>query len=288
MHPLHSLTAFQTGGAAEYYATPSSEEKVQALLRLAHQHSLPLTVLGGGTNVVAPDGTLAGLVLSLSSLTKITYKEDIVSVESGCPVRTLACLLANKGKKCIEFLYGMPGSIGGACWMNARCYGKEMSECIVSARGFSFEGESWHYDARESDFSYKKSPFQSQEVVITECDLRLSSESSITLWTEMLDHEIDRRSKGHYLAPCAGSVFKNNHAFGQPTGKILDGFGYRGKSQGTAAVSPFHANIIIAKKDALSKDIYTLSLDMKERVRQRLGYVLEHEIIFLGEREQWN
>ena len=103
----------------------------------------------------------------------------------------------------------------------------------------------------------------------------------------MLSHEMDRRYKGHFIAPCAGSVFKNDKAFGAPSGQILDALHWKNKSHNGAGVNPFHANIIINKGDATAMDIYTLSQKMRQSVQEKNNIALAYELIFLGEEKQW-
>lgn len=286
-YSLKEHTAYKTEALAEYFARPRSKEELILFLELTQHYSVPLSILGAGSNVLAPDTGIVGLVLTLSSFKEVHLYSDRLQVESGAEVRAVSAFLANKGKKCLEFLYGMPGSIGGACWMNARSYGKEISEVLLLVKGLKRDGKDWEYPVSKEDFSYKNSPFQKGTDIITECTLKICDAPSAVLWKEMLDHEFDRRSKGHYLGPCAGSVFKNNYTFGAPSGKLLDALGYRGRKHNGAMVNPKHANIIINTGKASADDIYALSSEMQAQVKKNYGFDMEYEIILLGERAQW-
>lgn len=303
--PLAPRCGFNTGGNAELFAEPQSKESLQLLLQLAYTHNITVTILGGGSNVLVPDDALLGLTISTCNLTDFYIKNNTAHIASGLTVRSAALQLVSKGKRALDFLYGMPGTVGGALWMNARCYNKEISEVLISASGFSIDGTPWNYIYNKDDFSYKKSPFQKHIIknissttntikqhtpspcIITECKIKLIDDNPIHIWNNMLDHEINRHSKGHYLAPCAGSIFKNNYNFNSPSGTLLDQLGWRNKIYNQAQVNPYHANIIINAGNACSKDIYSLSLQMQQSVYKTHAIMLEHELILLGEKSQW-
>ncbi len=285
---LFTYTAFQTKSQAEFFCTPNSILQLQKVLQIAHAYAVPITILGGGSNVLASTNEIKGLVLCTVHMNNISLNETTVAVEGGSTVRSLCVYLANRGKQSIEFLYGMPGTVGGACWMNARCYGREICETLISVEGYDLQGIHWSYTVDTKDFSYKKSPFQEQEIIITKCVFALKEAQQEELWQKMLSYEYDRRIKGHYTAPCAGSVFKNNRDFGMPSGQILDTLGFRGTSYGGAMVHPLHANIIINTGTATAEDVYALSLHMKQKVNEAYGFTLEHEIQLLGESSQWH
>lgn len=284
---LAPLCSFKSGGCAEMFCTPQSNFTLKKILQLATKYNIAITILGGGSNVLAPDTRLSGLTISTTKLNNITLHEDYAIIESGISIRKAASQLANNGKRALDFLYGMPGSMGGALWMNARCYGHEISEVLIKTSGLTLQGEVWNYDFNPDDFSYKTSPFQHKMGIITDCYIRTHNDAVNLIWSDMIAHEMDRTHKGHYLAPCAGSIFKNNYDFGAPTGKLLDQLGWRNQSYKDAMVNPYHANIIINKGHALSQDIYDLSLRMKQSIQKSYNIELEHEIILLGNEELW-
>lgn len=302
---LSSHCSFQTGGNAELFFQPTHYQALQEVLILAQTHHIPIEIIGSGSNILPPDTLLEGLIISMDifteydtapSIKNTSIKNDSIKNTSagqtavfpaGISITKAATFLANNGKRGLDFLYGMPGSIGGAFWMNARCYGKEISEVLAYASGLSYENEPWEYTYKPEDFSYKNSPFQHKKHIITTCCINIEDDDMHNIWNDMLSHEMDRRHKGHYIAPCAGSVFKNNKAFGAPSGKILDALQWRNKSHNDACVSPLHANIIINKGNASAMDIYTLSQKMRQSVEEKNNISLEYELIFLGKKEQW-
>jgi UDP-N-acetylmuramate dehydrogenase len=136
---------------------------------------------------------------------------------------------------------------------------------------------------RQEDFDYKISPFQHRPVLILGGRFKTTPKDRQSLIEEMQQYRNDREAKGHYTLPSAGSAFKNNHAFGKPTGKIIDELGLRGLSQGGAKVADWHGNIIVNTGTATARDIYVLTEIIKKRVKEALGYELDCEILFVGD-----
>ncbi len=286
-YDLSHSTSFKTGGLAEVYCSPRSREQIQSLIAKTSEYAIPLTLLGEGSNVLISDTGIKGCVLNLGCLRDLHIEHDYFVVGGGRNVRELCATLAQQGIGSLAYLYGMPGTIGGAVWMNARCYGKEITDTLVEVESINRDGTILHSPFLNQDYSYKQSPFQPEGTlagnVITAARFSVQRDTPVALWKTMLAHEFDRRKKGHYFAPCAGSIFKNNRHYGEPTGALLDKLGARGMARGDAVVSPFHANIIINRGNARSQDIYHLMLDLKELARTKTSHILEPEIVFLGE-----
>jgi UDP-N-acetylmuramate dehydrogenase len=221
---------------------------------------------------------------SFSDISVADSEEGVrARVGSGLPVSDAAADLADRGLAGLDFLYAMPGSVGGAVWMNARCYGSSIIDVLHSVDVVTPEGTAETYEPREGDFGYKVSPFQTNEAVILAATLRLRREEPAAIWTRMREHEEDRSTKGHFSGPSAGSVFKNNREFGSPSGKIIDSLGLRGHQVGGARVSDRHANIIINTGNATAADIRTLIEYVETQVREQLGLQLEREVLFAGD-----
>ncbi|SIP88008.1 UDP-N-acetylmuramate dehydrogenase [Alkalispirochaeta americana] len=285
--PLAPYTTFRVGGPAEVLAQPSSEEEAAQLIRISQELKVPLTVLGGGANVVISDRGLRGIVLHTGRLNRISQEGDLLRAETGTSVSTLAAAAADRNLAGLAFIYGMPGSVGGAVWMNARCYGGEISHVLKEVSYLALTGSQAGtpgvYTSRPEDFSYKRSPFQEGSRLITGATFALHRGERSPLWEEMRRNEEDRRAKGHFEAPCAGSIFKNNRDFGAPSGQIIDEVGLRGLQRGGALVSPRHGNIIINTGNARAREIRDLVLEVQSRVHQARGILLEPEVLFLGD-----
>jgi UDP-N-acetylmuramate dehydrogenase len=237
---------------------------------------------------VIADRGIRGIVLDTSGWTGWEFGEGTggdryVKVRSGTAVDAAAEAAAAAGLSGMEFLAGMPGSAGGAVWMNARCYERSVSD-LLTETGILDEALkplALPFDA--ADFGYKKSPFQNREILILSAQFTLKPRPPEEIYREMADHRRDRKEKGHYRFPSAGSAFKNNRAFGKPTGKIIDELGLRGFAVGGAAVAPFHGNIIINTGTATAADIRALTEELILRVEAALNITLEPEILFTGD-----
>ncbi len=280
-------TTFGVGGPADVYAIPDSEADLAELLRVAAQASLPCFVLGGGANILVADAGIRGLVIDMSRFNEIGESSPestthCVEVGAGLPVSEASAWSADRGLQGLEFIYAMPGSVAGAVWMNARCYGAEILDVLKFVDYLEPDGTKVHYEPEESDFSYKRSPFQGTRRIMTKVGFVLKEGDSDPLWEEMRDHERDRTAKGHFAAPCAGSIFKNNRDFGAPSGVIIDQLGLRGFAVGGAKVSDLHANIIINAGGATAADIRAVIEHVEETVCRERGLELEREILYVG------
>jgi UDP-N-acetylmuramate dehydrogenase len=258
-------------------------------LPLAREEGIPVFILGGGANIVVSDRGVRGIVLDTGAWTGCEFRgtagDGTVRVKAGTSMDALVDAAAGQGRGGLEFLAGMPGTLGGAVWMNARYMEKSISGALIETEITGESGGRLTVPYREGDFSYKKSPFQGRDVLILSAVFRVYGRETeeIRRETEMLRR--DREAKGHYCAPSAGSAFKNNRAFGKPTGKIIDELGLRGFSVGGAAVASWHGNIIINTGNAAARDIRALVNAVTEKVRASLGFSLEPEILFVGEWE---
>jgi len=331
--PMKDYTTFKVGGNADCWVCPDGEGFTQFcidLLSNARSENIPVFVLGGGANIVVSDKGIRGIALDMrewngESVWGLMAAEDEFVVRSGTPIDIAADMAASACLSGVEFFAGLPGSIGGALWMNARCYGKEISDVLSWVevicneqlaisneqlgisneqlaisneqlgisneqfvirrfdikRGLEFDSQNLGFHI--SEFGYKKSPFQKMDCIIISACFKLKKGDKEQILVEMENYRFDRQDKGHYLFPCAGSAFKNNTDFGKPTGKIIDELGLKGLQIGGAQVAPFHGNIIINTGNATAADIRDLMDKVAKRVKDATGFVLEPEVLFVGE-----
>jgi UDP-N-acetylmuramate dehydrogenase len=283
-------TTFKTGGPADLLVKPRKKVFLPwtvALLKAAKAEGIPVFILGQGANLLVSDKGIRGIVLDTGSWKGAVKTEGdaafTVKVLSGTTMDSLTDWLARESLSGLEFLAGLPSSVGGALWMNARCYDKSVSDVLVETEILDNEQNILSVPFRGEDFSYKKSPFQDRELLILSARFRVEFRTARDIKNEMAKHRQDREEKGHYRYPSAGSAFKNNHAFGEPTGKIIADLDLRGLSKGGAAVAPWHGNFIINTGNASSADIRSLMEEIMRRVREERGLELEPEILFTGE-----
>jgi UDP-N-acetylmuramate dehydrogenase len=281
--PMAAHSSFRIGGPADLYVVPANADEAADVLRVCERESVPSFVLGGGTNILVSDRGIRGVVVDMSRLVGTRAVGPVVTAQSGTPVSDVAEFALAQGLSGLEFAYALPGSIGGAAWMNARCYGAEISDVLEYVDYLGPDLARGRYVMDRAGWSYKRSPFQDEHHVLLEVGLRLAPGERAVMQEQMQSHRADRESKGHFLHPCAGSVFKNNRAFGAPTGRLIDSLGLKGTRIGGAQVAPFHGNIFINTGDARASDMRALIELVEREVRTRLGLELEREVILVGE-----
>ncbi len=281
--PLNSHTTFQTGGPADIYMEPEDTEELIRIVRALKELEIPCFILGGGANILVSDKGVRGVVISTSRLNRIGLTGEVLTLESGLDISLAALKAGRWGLAGLEFIYGMPGSVGGALWMNARCYGGEISRSLIWTEILNEKLERERIPFRESDWDYKVSPFQNRECVILSAAFRMQRKKASDLISRMDDIKNDREQKGHYRAPCGGSTFKNNRSFGAPSGVLIERAGLKGTRIGGAAVSSWHGNILINENHATSTEIASLIELVQQKVQAETGYLLEPEVLKVGE-----
>jgi UDP-N-acetylmuramate dehydrogenase len=286
--PMSRHTSFRVGGPADLYIRPGAEvfpEYAALILEHARNEGIPLFILGGGANIVVSDRGVRGVVLDTGGWQGAAAEGAALTLRAGTTVDGAVEAAAAAGLGGLEFLAGMPGTVGGAVWMNARCYEKSVSGVLASVEILDESGGRLRLPARPGDFGYKKSPFQEQRSLILAACFALEPRREADIRGEMADHRRDREAKGHYRYPSAGSVFKNNRDLGKPAGQLIDELGLRGLTLGGAQIAPWHGNIIINTGTARASDIRSLTEETARRVKAAAGFTLEPEILFVGDWE---
>jgi len=321
--PMKKHTTFKTGGPVDCWIRPGvmnraagSAESISLfcsdLLSCAKTEEIPVFILGCGANIVVSDKGIRGIVIDLTAWQDQAINaeaqpyldNDILIFKSGTKIDDAVNIAADHNLSGFEFFAGMPGTIGGAVWMNARCYGREISDVLYWAeiiineecgvrnvecgmRNVECNKKKYHIEKIENrnseGFSYKKSPFQNMDCLILNAAFKLKKGDIKKIHAGADKYRQDRKAKGHYLFPSAGSVFKNNHLFGKPAGQIIDECGLKGMRIGGAQVAPFHGNIIINENNASASDIRDLTNEVSNKVKSATGFQLEPEILFIGE-----
>jgi len=287
--PMSEQTTFKVGGPADCRICPEGENFPAfsaELVRRARKEGIPVFILGGGANIVVSDKGIRGIVLDTCAWKGAEVKDDKVSFNSGTSMDEAAEFAAARALGGLEFLAGMPGSVGGAVWMNARCYGSEIADVLAWTQIIDFSAakpEEKRVPADKTAFGYKRSPFQGKDNLIISAAFNLKPADTNEIKSKMEKNRQDRAEKGHYRFPCAGSAFKNNHNFNKPTGQIIDELGLRGLQKGGAQIAPFHGNIIINTGNATAADIRALMDEVAAKVKEKTGFILEPEILFVGE-----
>jgi UDP-N-acetylmuramate dehydrogenase len=283
--PLASRTTFGIGGAADRLLEVEDEVLLAEVLGAARELSIPTFLLGGGSNLLIDDAGLRALVL-VDRLRRRDYDGRRVRVEAGFGFHDLIEESVVRGLGGLEFAAGIPGTVGGAVWGNAGCYGQSIGDFLVRARWIDPDGRVREVGPEAFGFAYRESELKRNGCVLIDALLELDvgdAERS----RGIIDENVALRHRKHpRFEPCAGSYFKNvpppdPAARRIPAGKLLDECGAKELRVGGAAVFAQHANIIVNAGGATATDVLALAEEMKRRVRERFGIELEEEVTFV-------
>ena len=299
--PMSKHTSFRVGGNADIFAIVDSEENLTKVIKLAKKSSMPITIVGNGTNLLVKDGGIRGLVIKYiandynimnkdelkdkSNLDKDeenNNKSKIVTVSSGMTNARLAKILLDNSLTGFEFLAGVPGTIGGALVMNAGAYGGEIKDIVLKTKYIDLDtGEIKKIENNEHKFEYRKSIFQTLNCVILETTLILQLGNKDQIEEKIQEYSKKRRESQPLDMPSAGSTFKRGENF--ITAKLIDESGLKGYSIGGAEVSNKHAGFIVNKGNATAKDIIDLINYVKDKVYEEFGKEVQEEVKIIGE-----
>lgn len=286
--PLSRHTTMRVGGSADLYAEPSGLLEVAALFHAAQKCGLPIFVMGNGSNLVVSDLGIAGLVIGLGdALSRIWFEEDpldkqavLVHSYAGALLSQVAMACAKRGLAGMEFAAGIPGSIGGAVFMNAGAYGNQMSDVVYQSVSLTPQGDMRTLTGQEHAFDYRKSYFLTNGGIVLSVVLRLFPGESQAIMAKISELNGKRAASQPLTMPSAGSAFRRPE--GYYAGALIQDAGFKGYRVGGAQVSEKHAGFIVNAGQATAKDIYDLSILIKEKVYRDTGVILEPEIRFVG------
>lgn len=280
--PMSSLTTFHIGGPADVLVKPKNEGELKSAILAAKECGIPLMLLGKGSNLLVSDDGIEGAVIHIADgLDKIEVLENgIVSCKAGASLAALCSACLNSGLSGLEFAYGIPGSVGGAIYMNAGAYGGEMRDVVRSVTYMTGEGEIKTASADELDFSYRHSRFSGKDDIILSAQFALVEDKKESIRARMDDYIGRRKDKQPLNFPSAGSVFKRPE--GYFAGALVEQCGLKGYTVGGAQVSEKHAGFIVNVGGATCSDVLGLIEHIKATVFQKFGVALESEIIKIG------
>ena len=283
--PLAPLTTWKIGGKADWLVAPKDALEVQHLLAVGRDYRLPCYFLGAGSNILVGDRGVQGIVIHLTPfLSWIKPRKRsgrIVSVEIGAG--TLLSGLVRYGLRQslvgLEFLVGIPGSLGGAWALNAGSHGREMKDLTRSLTLIDSEGQLVKRLRKALDFGYRRLALNPGEVIVSGL-LKVTSGNQEDIARRLRTLVEKRRTSQPWQSPSCGSVFKNPP--GEFAGQLIEAAGLKGRQQGGAQVSSRHANFIINRGQARAKDVLGLMRIIRRRVFRRSGILLEPEVQFWG------
>ncbi len=278
---LSGMTSFKIGGKADMLLHPESEEMLSAVVCACNEENVRFFVLGKGSNVLVSDEGFRGVVISTSKLDKIELiDENTVYCQSGVTLSKLCRFALDNSLSGLEFAYGIPGSAGGAAYMNAGAYNGEMKDVLYRCDHVSFDGEVGSFSDNELDFSYRHSAYSKSDKIITGLYLRLQNSDKEPIKARMDELMAKRRDKQPLEYPSAGSTFKrpkDNFA-----GALVEQCGLKGFTVGKAQVSEKHAGFVINIGGATASDVMGVIRHCQSVVFEKTGIQLEPEVEFIG------
>ena len=277
--PMKNHTTFKTGGNAKVFICPDSKEQLSEILKLIKKCGLKPFILGNGSNLLVSDEGINDrpVIYIDDGLDYVRLiDETTIEVGAGASLSSLCRFALEKGLTGLEFAFGIPGSCGGAAFMNAGAYGGEMKDVVARCNHLDFDGNKGYFDRDELDFGYRHSVYSDKDCVITSIVLSLEKGDKEEIQAKMRELLQRRKDKQPLEYPSAGSVFKRPE--GYFAGALIEQSGLKGKRIGGAMVSEKHAGFIINYENATTKDVLDLVKFCQDTVMEKFGVMLEREI----------
>ncbi len=278
--PMSRHTTFRIGGPARWMLLPRSADQAAAVLRLCRERGIVPFFLGCGSNLLVGDGGYDGAILSTARLDEMRVEGETVYAGGGARLSRLAALAADQGLSGLEFASGIPGSVGGAVRMNAGAYGGEMCQALERVDCLDETGAPHTLSPEACHFAYRHSVFCEKNWLITGALFRLRRRDSAEIRAEMAELNRRRREKQPLEYPSAGSTFKRPP--GRFAAALIEECGLKGLRVGGAQVSEKHSGFVINREDATCADVLALMEQVRERVLERTGVLLEPEVEILN------
>lgn len=275
--PLKNYTTFKIGGPAKYFVEPEDWEDLKLLLESAKKNKIPALIIGAGSNLLVSDKGIDGLVIKLDSANfkKTFFDNNILKAASGC---LLGQVIKDSQKRCLsdmEFLTGIPGTVGGALVMNAGISGKNIGDLVEDVTIMDYNGNIKTLTRSKMKFDYRGSGLS--KYIVLNASFRLSKNRQAEIQSVIRNYQTIRKDKQELSLPSAGCVFKNPHAM-EPAGRLIDLCGLKGRRIGDACVSEKHANFIVNMGHARASDVSMLMELVKEKVKNKFRIILKPEI----------
>lgn len=282
--PMSCHTSFKIGGAADIFISVRSANELSAVFKKCGELNIPHFIIGKGSNLLVSDLGLEGAVISLSGLNGISVSGEEITCGAGAALSDVCRAALRNSLTGLEFAYGIPGSIGGAVYMNAGAYGGEISGAVLCAECMTADGSTVKVEAKDMNFGYRKSVFKENGTTVISAVLRLQKGEKKEIEEKMEDYISRRKSKQPLEYPSAGSFFKRPE--GYFAGALIEKNGLKGATEGGAQVSCKHAGFIINRGGATAADVMKLSRKVSDTVLAKDGVSLEREVIFIGREEK--
>jgi UDP-N-acetylmuramate dehydrogenase len=281
--PLANHTTWKIGGPADVIIQPKDKKGLISSMRFIHTHHLPYRVIGRGSNLLVRDGGVRGIVIKMGEgLDHLEIKNKLVVVDAGYSFIKLTTVVGKKGLTGLEFAAGIPGTVGGAVYMNAGAHGSDVSRVLQSAEILFDDGELATLSKEELNFSYRTSILQKERKgVCLGATFQLEHGDRKEIVEALSTHKDYRRKTQPLQLPCCGSVFRNPTPYS--AGQLIEEAGLKGYRVGDAQVSLLHANFIVNVGKASASDVLTLIDHIQTTIRSMYGVDMHPEVQVVGE-----
>ena len=276
--PMSAHTSFRIGGGAEVMAFPKTTEELSQLMQVCLQAQIKPVILGAGTNVLAPDAGMPGVVICLKDgLDGMQLLEgQRIRVMSGVTMTRAAVFAANHGLSGLEFAHGIPGTVGGGVYMNAGAYGGEIKDVVESVEVMDFSGQIRQYSPEEMGFAYRHSVLEERDAIVISATFHLREENPETIKETMRQLQAKRSASQPLDMPSAGSAFKR--PVGGFAAALIQDAGLKGYQVGGAAISTKHSGFAVNMGGATAEDVKNLLAQVSDIVFEKTGIRLEPEV----------
>lgn len=279
--PLMNYTFTKTGGPADFLAFPKNATEVRDLVLYCKEENMPWLILGNASNLIVKDGGIRGLVIMLSDMTAITVEEGLLTAEAGAKLIDATYVALDHSLTGFEFACGIPGSVGGAVFMNAGAYDGEIQTIFESCDVLLADGSIQTYTKEDMDFAYRHTAIQELQAIILRARFRLVKGDYDQIKARMAELTELRQLKQPLEYPSCGSVFKR--PVGHYTGKLIQDAGLQGLKWGGAQISEKHAGFIVNVDNATATDYLELIAYIQKTILEKFGVTLETEVRIIGE-----
>lgn len=275
--PMANHTTWKIGGPADVLVIPNRIESIKKIVELTNQYDLPWRAIGRGSNLLVSDEGIRGVVIKLGEgLDHLEINGEEILVGGGYPIIKLATVISKQGLSGLEFAGGIPGSVGGAVFMNAGAHGSDISQILVKAHILFADGRLEWVDCADMGFRYRTSRLQKEKGICLEAVFRLKKGDREKIVAEMQKNKDYRRNSQPWNYPCAGSVFRN--PLPHYAGKLVEEAGLKGYKIGGAQISTMHGNFIVNVDNAKAQDVLDLINYVKKTIYEKFQITMETEV----------
>ena len=280
--PMKKHTTFRVGGPADYFVMPETKDEIRRIITVCRECGTPFYIIGNGSNLLVSDKGYRGVIIQLyKEMSKIETEGNVIRAEAGASLARVANAALEAGLTGFEFASGIPGTLGGACVMNAGAYGGEMKDVLLSVTALAADGEFLTIPKDRLELGYRTSVFARKGYIVVEALLELKEGSKEAIRHNMEELREKRITKQPLEYPSAGSTFKRPE--GYFAGKLIQDAGLRGYRVGGAQVSEKHCGFVINCGNASAADVDELMKQVSAKVEEQFGVTLEPEVKRLGE-----